>query len=247
MIGSIHSEWVKFRSVRANIILICITVAAPVVLTVLIAGLAPFGGLMMGEDVFSTTVIAPSMVAVYLCGVLGVLGIGQEYRHNTIRVTFAAQPRRSTVLGAKTIVYGTFGLVAGAATSGLCLVLAAAILNGRDRVFTTVWADMLGLLILYVLVTWFGFGLGSIMRQPAGAIPVFLLWPLLIEGIAGLIIDSVESGYSKWLPFRAGQRMVLGQGDFRDALPRVAAGAYFAVWTVVILAAGWWLVKRRDA
>lgn len=247
MIGAIRSEWVKFRSVRANLILICIAVAAPVVLTVLIAGLAPFGGLMMGEEVFSTTVIAPSMVAVYLCGVLGVLGIGQEYRHNTIRVTFAAQPRRSTVLGAKTIVYGTFGLVTGALTSGLCLLLAAAIVNGRDRVFATVWADMLGLLILFVLVTWFGFGLGSIMRQPAGAIPVFLLWPLLIEGIAGLILDSVQSGYSKWLPFRAGQRIVLSQGDFSDSLPRIAAGAYFAAWTVAIVATGWWLVKRRDA
>lgn len=247
MIGAIRSEWVKFRSVRANVILICIAVGAPVLLSVLIAALASFGGLMMGEEVFSTTVVAPSMVAVYLCGVLGVLGIGQEYRHNTIRVTFAAQPRRMVVLGAKTMVYGAFGAVTGAVTSGLCLLTSSSIMHARDRVFTTVWADLLGLLILFVLVTWFGFGLGSVMRQPSGAIPVFLLWPLLVEGITGLILDSVQSGYSRWLPFRAGQRMVLSQGDLSDTLPRIAAGAYFAAWTVAILAIGWWMVDRRDA
>ena len=247
MIGSIHAEWVKFRSVRANVILIAIAVGAPIVLSVLLSALTPFGGLVGGEEVFSTTVIAPCMVAVYLCGVLGVLGIGQEYRHNTIRVTFAAQPRRSIVLAAKTMVYGLFGLVVGLVTTGVCLVLAASILQARSRPFTTVWADVFGQLIFFVLVTWFAFGLGSIMRQPAGAIPVFLLWPLLIEGIAGLILDSAVDGYSKWLPFRAGQRLALSQGDLSNFLPRAAAGAYFAMWTVAMTALGWSMVKRRDA
>ena len=193
MIGSIRSEWIKFRTVRANVILMSITLGLPLVLSVILAAVAN-NSMTDPSNSFGAAVIAPSMVAVYLCGVLGVLGIGQEYRHNTIRVTFAAQPRRSIVLAGKAFVYATFGLIVGVVTPALCLVATAIIMRSRDLPYETDGAALAGVAVLCLLTTLFGFGLGCIMRQPAGAIPVFLLWPLLVESIVGAILSSVSFG-----------------------------------------------------
>lgn len=250
MIHAIRAEWIKLRSVRANLILICIAIGVPIVLSVLLASLADFGPLSSPEETFGTTVIAPALLSCYLSGVLGILGIGQEYRHNTIRVTFAAQPRRAVVLGAKTIVYGAFGLGVAFLTSSLCLVASSAIASGRNIDYTVTAAPFIGLLVLCVLMTLFAFGIGCIIRQPAGAIPIFLLWPLLVEGLLSLIFSQVGGNLARWLPFQRGQDLATVATyteSSSEHLSRVGAGLYFGLWTLAIVGLGWWLVERRDA
>lgn len=248
MIGALEAEWIKLRSVRANVILIIIALAVPVLLTLLIAAIAPFDGTVFQEEIFGVAVITPAVVSAYLCGVLGVLGIGQEYRHNTIRVTFAAQPNRSVVLAAKTIVYALFGLVIGVVALALSFATGAICLAARDIPYKVVVPPMIGAVLMCVLLTLFGLGLGAIMRQPSGAIPVFLIWPLILEGIVGLILRSIDDSLVKWLPFRSAQELA----NFTvlvdtDAFSRVVSGLYFGGWTVGIVAIGWWLAERRDA
>ncbi len=248
MIGALRAEWIKLRSVRANIILIVIALAIPVVLTFLIAAIAPFGGTTFDREVFGVAIITPAVVAAYLCGVLGVLGIGQEYRHNTIRVTLAAQPNRSVVLAAKTVVYGLFGLAIGVLALSLSFATGAICLAARDISFEVAIEPMIGAVLLCVLLTLFGFGLGAVMRQPAGAIPVFLIWPLIIEGIVGLILQSIDESLVRWLPFRAGQELAnFTVAVDTEVFSRVVSGLYFTAWTAAIVALGWWLVERRDA
>lgn len=248
MIGALQAEWIKLRSVRANVILIIIALAVPVVLTLLIAAIAPFGNTVFQEEVFGVAVITPAVVAAYLCGVLGVLGIGQEYRHNTIRVTLAAQPNRSVVLAAKTIVYGLFGLAIGIIALALSFATGAICLAARDIPYKVVVAPMIGTVLMCVLLTLFGFGLGAIMRQPAGAIPVFLIWPLILEGIVGLILRSIDDSLVKWLPFRSAQELAnFTMAIDTEVFSRVVSGLYFGAWTVGIVAIGWWLAERRDA
>ena len=62
---------------------------------------------------------------------LGILGIGQEYRHHTIRVTFAAQPRRSACSPRSALLNGLFGLYIGFATPLLCFGVGGLILKAR--------------------------------------------------------------------------------------------------------------------
>ena len=246
MTDSIRSEWIKLRSVRANVVISAIALGAPIVLCVLIASLANFDSVSR-RDVFGVAVVAPCLVASFLVGVLGVLGIGQEYRHNTIRVTFAAQPRRSVVLAAKCVVYGIFGLSIGVVTPLACLAVGGLILSGRRRSFAFDPAPLVGLAVFCALMTLFGFGLGAMMRQPAGAIPVFLIWPLIVEGLVGLLVRSIDDKLVRWLPFQSGQRMAAAGEAGPEYFGRAASGVYFAVWTAVIVALGWWLVERRDA
>jgi ABC-2 type transport system permease protein len=255
MTDAIRSEWIKLRTVRANLWLIAFAMGGPLVVALLSATFAEFDtGFTNDSDTFNAIVTGPTYICLFLTGVLGVLGIGQEYRHNTIRVTFAAQPVRSVVLGAKAVVNGAFGLYVGAATQVLCLGLGGLILKARDIEIDLFepgvnFTAMIGQTIACGLMTMMGFGVGCIMRQPAGAIPTLLLWPLVGEGIVGGLLSLAwDDAVQKWLPFRSGLRLgVIETFEDPNYFGRLGSGLYFAAWTVLIVAIGWFLVERRDA
>lgn len=247
MINALRSEWIKLRTARSNFALMCIAVVGSVALSVLTATFADFE-FSDGLDTFGATVLAPSYMCVFLAGVVGVLGIGQEYRHNTIRVTFAAEPRRGRVLAAKIVVTTIFGLLIGLVTQTLCYLAASLVLGVRDVAIGITdpgenLAGFVGQVALCGLFTLLGFGLGAILRQPAGAIPLLLLWPLIGESIIGGIFPKV----GKWLPFRNGLRLPLTGDVGDDVLDRLNAGLYFGGFVILVVAVGWLLVERRDA
>jgi ABC-type transport system involved in multi-copper enzyme maturation permease subunit len=244
---ALRAEWLKLRTVRANVVVVLCAIGGPLLLSVLLAAFVDSGL----EDTFAVVVLVPASITAYMAGVIGVLGIGQEYRHNTIRVTFAAQPRRSTVLAAKSTVSGLFGLGLGLITPILCFGLGGLVLKARDIDISLFDPSenataLLGLALFTSVTTLMGFGLGCILRQPAGAIPAILLWPLIVESILAAILDAVAEGSQKWLPFQAGTRMA-ATGFVEDSLSRFWAGVYFGLWTAAIVAIGWWLAERRDA
>lgn len=106
--GAMAAEWTKLWSVRST------------TWTLVATGVA-----IMGLCALSTGTINPqeiiddptrrSLVGVFLgqliFGVLGVLVMSAEYGTGTIRSTFSALPRRTTVLAAKVLVFGAVALV----------------------------------------------------------------------------------------------------------------------------------------
>lgn len=247
MINAVRSEWIKLRTARSSLVLMGIAVGGSLALSVLTSMFTDFE-FSDGLDTFGATVLGPSFMCVFLAGVIGVLGIGQEYRHNTIRVTFAAEPRRSRVLAAKIIVTTLFGLAIGLVTQTLCYAAASAILGARDVSIGITdpgenLAGFTGQVVLCGLFTLLGLGLGTIIRQPSGAIPLLLLWPLIGEGIIG----GIFPGAGRWLPFRNGLRLPITGDVGEEALARLNAGLYFAAFVAIVVAVGWVLVERRDA
>jgi ABC-2 type transport system permease protein len=251
MINAIRSEWMKLRSARSNIILIILAIALPLILSVLIASLGNFRDSSQ-QDLFSNIVLGPNFLCVFLAGVIGVLGIGQEYRHNTIRVTFTSEPRRSRVLAAKVVVTTMFGLGIGLFSQLLDFGVASVILNARNFSMSMTepgssLTAFIGQTLLCGLFTLAGFGLGAILRQPAGAIPIILVWPLIIEQILRGLLSLISDGAAKWLPFAEGLSMANPQSDGFNQFSRLGAGLYFAAFVAALVAFGWFLVERRDA
>jgi hypothetical protein len=64
-----------------------------------------------------------------ITGVLGVLAMTSEYSSGLIRVTFAAVPRRSLVLGAKAFIWGLAFLVLGEIAVFASFLLGIAVLR----------------------------------------------------------------------------------------------------------------------
>lgn len=251
VVDAIRSEWIKLRSARANIVVILCAMGSPLVISVLSAVFGDYE-FTSPSDIFTSIVLGPTYICAFMAGVLGVLGIGQEYRHSTIRVTFAAQPRRSVVLTAKCIVNGLFGLYIGLVTPVVCFGVSGLILKARNIDVSLVdprvnLIALVGQGLFAGLMTLMGFGIGCLLRQPSGAIPLLLLWPLVGEGILSGLLELISHNSWKWLPFRAGFRLGIAQDVEGELLSRPVAGVYFLAWTVAVVAFGWWAAERRDA
>jgi ABC-2 type transport system permease protein len=251
MINAIRSEWIKLRSARSNIVLVCLAIGLPLVISTLISIFADMGD-SDSVDVMAALVLGPCFICVIMAGVIGVLGIGQEYRHNTIRVTFTGEPRRSRVLAAKVIVTTVFGLGIGLLTQALCLAVSKTIFSVRDIEVAFFDAGVnatafIGQVLLCGLFTLAGFGLGAILRQPAGAIPILVVFPLVVEPILSGLLGLIADNAGKWLPFQQGIRLAVNAETGSEVFSRLYAGLYFGGFVAVLVAIGWVLVEGRDA
>lgn len=250
MIHAFRSEWIKFHTARANLVLIICAIAVPTTITGLIGSLA---GLKHSDgEELASIILGPLMVCLILAGVLGVLAIGQEYRHSTIRTTFTAMPRRSTVIAAKVGSTALFGAALGALALVISTALFSIIMSIRGISFSPSGTDHFGraavgfVLICAMFALW-GFAAGALLRQPAGAIPLLLVYALVVEGLLGGLLGlAIDGNVLKWMPFQEGASLSqLHRGS--DWMSWPFGLLYTAAFTGLLVAAGWLVVERRDA
>ena len=89
-----------------------------------------------------------------------------------------------------------------------------------------------------------GVGLGGLLRNQVGAIIGALGWIFLVEPLLS-IIPGFEDFAVKWLPSAAGSALT-GVAEDPDALGQFSAGLVLLAYAVAFLAAGLWMVRRRD-
>jgi len=201
---------------------------------------------------------------------VAVLFITSEYRQGMIRTTFAASPRRGQVLAAKAIVVGATTFVVGLVASFASVLLALPILRANGLappMFQVpslsdgpVLRAIAGTAAVLALLAVLGLAAGAILRRSPGAIIVVAV-PLLIPQ---LIAGALPLAAARWLMLAtpaAGisiQQTTAQRYDFvRSSIclpedgcfttgPWVGFGVLCA-YTAVALAAGFWLLRRRDA
>ena len=185
-------------------------------------------------------------------GVCGSASTPSSIAHGTIRTTYAATPNRLRVLFAKLAVNSIIIAVTTAVAVTLAWLVGAIILSGRDRSvsFTEVpeiRSAMLGVVVLVVIVGWFGVGVGLVIRNQPASVVAVVLWPLLIEGLLALALTlSGAENAARWLPYAASIN-ALQVFPPEDSLGRPGAFIYFGVISLAIVAFGWFLDNRRDA
>jgi ABC-2 type transport system permease protein len=253
MIATLRSEWIKIRSVRMNLVLCIIAGLFPLIVTVLTSALADESSLDTTDLVGAVT--GSSVITAMLLGVIGVVSIGGEFSHGTIRPTFAATPRRGRVMIAKGIITAATALVVETVVVGLSYGISSAIASSRGATvslgdYPEARNGMIGIVVFAVIVALLGYGLGLLIRNMPSAIAVLILWPLVIENIiAGLLSLADVNRPFKWLPYLSGIQLgnpETGSGD-GDFLSRVPAGLYFGGVALGIIAIGSALTNRRDA
>jgi regulation of enolase protein 1 (concanavalin A-like superfamily) len=208
-------------------------------------------------------------VGVMVIVAVAVLFITSEYRQGMIRTTFAASPRRGRVLAAKAIVVGATAFVVGLVASFASVLLALPILRANGLappVFQVpslsdgpVLRVIAGTAALLALLAVLGLAAGAILRRSPAAIIVVVV-PLLIPQ---LIAGAVPLAAARWLMLAtpaAGfsiQQTLEQRSDFVSSICLPEAGCFttgpwvgfgvLCAYTAVALAAGFWLLRRRDA
>jgi ABC-2 type transport system permease protein len=249
MIALIRSEWLKLRTVRSNITMACFAVALPLLITLLTMAFINVDS--VDERAVSAVLLGSGSLSVLLFGIIGVLAITQEYSQGTIRLTLAANPRRTKVYVAKGIV---LAILSGGLTAFIILVgntAGEAILDSRGAVGKLSNDKMgqayLGMIALSILVSLLGMAIGTLTRNPPSAVTVLVLWPLLLESLIGgllsLVINSI--GF-EWMPFQTGMNALRLEDSELD-FGRWGSVGYFGLWVLALSLFAHTVFKHRDA
>ena len=249
MIALIRSEWIKLRTVRSNITMSCFAVALPLLITLLTMAFRNIDS--VDERSVSAVLLGSGSLSVLLFGIIGVLAITQEYSQGTIRLTLAANPRRTRVFVAKGIV---LAILSGGLTAFIILVgntAGEAILDSRGAIGKLSNDDMgaayLSMIALSVVVSLLGMAIGTLTRNPPSAVAVLVLWPLLLESlIGGLLSVIISDQIFKWMPFQTGL-IALQLEDSDMDFGRWGSVGYFGLWILGLSLFAHTVFKRRDA
>ncbi|MEV6155290.1 ABC transporter permease [Nonomuraea sp. NPDC052129] len=244
----IRAELLKLRTTRLWWVMLGVTVAYVLLQLGLTIGFAGQTG-QNGQQVFPSRGTVPFQELLWGLGssgalfpmILGVVMMTAEYRYQTITTTFLATPRRERVvvakLGAGVVVGLAFGLIVLALTA--IAVVVSVLLSGGDLVLSAkVLRIATGVLLVLVLYTLFGVGLGALIKNQLGAIIVAVVWVFIVEALVNAIPALQPVG--KWTPAGAGGAVTnsgvdLGLGT--DYLLPAWAGALVLLGYAVLFSA----------
>lgn len=246
MTDLLRSEWFKLRTLRLNYVLLLVGFAFVVVITGLIGIFADLDGFSRAASSEVAEIVGVSTIlAGLLISVVGVLAISAEFAHGTIRPTLVATPSRPKVFIAKAIVLAVLAFVSALVIGIVGYLVGFGLLSARgveglslfdnDGTLTVLF---IGLPVLFVLLTMFGYGLGLLLRSSPAAVTLAILWPILIETIIGtaLAVAGVDEP-GKFLPYQSALALVAIDAE-GFAYGRVGGGLFFgAVVTVLVVVA----------
>jgi ABC-2 type transport system permease protein len=181
--------------------------------------------------------------------VIGALNLTGEFSHGTIRNTFAATPQRRKVLIAKAVVGWIATTIFASFVAVVGYVVGSTIFNSRGanlQFESNHYSALIGIVLLAGLLSLLGFGLGLLIRSSPATVVVFVLWPLLLEGLIALVLHvaGVDEP-TKWLPYNAAIQM--GDPTPEGDVGRWNGGLYMGAVVLAMIIIGIIVNERRDA
>jgi hypothetical protein len=243
-------EWIKLRSLRSTWWTLAVTVTGAVAMAIVIG--------LNTKDAsgdLTNNALAGMIPGLLLTGVLGVMITTSEFSSGLIRATLAAIPNRPLVLAAKAAVFGSVTLLLGEAAAFIAFLAGGAALRHGITGPALSQPGVLRAVVLsgasFSLIGVLGLGLGAIIRHTAAAIGVLVggVW------IAAQLVGALAHGVIAYLPISIiGNSLSTTKPQTCDAggfcphfLSAWAGLGMLCLYAAVVLAAGGWLLARRDA
>jgi ABC-2 type transport system permease protein len=254
--GVFASEWTKLRSVRSTYLTMFGAAAGALLIGLLVihSNVSSWPHKSVGEranfDPVSASLIGFAIVQLAF-GVLGVLAISSEYGTGMIRTTFAAVPRRRSVLAAKVAVTGVLTLAIGEVLVFITFFLGQLMLSARHLNVTLgdphVLRAVSGAGFYLAVLSLVGLGLGAIIRHTAGAIATLFGLTLILPQLIRALPSPWNDDIGKWTLNNAVQSIVTTAHP-DPTLPSVPMALLVCVtYVAVALGAAGFLITRRDA
>lgn len=263
-VGALRHESIRLRSVRSTWVLFIGALAAAGLVAFVVARDISSDGQSLNDPeavvslLTGSSGVGPLSFTALFAGLVGVLALGQEYRHGLMQTTLTAIPRRRTLLLAKLVVVALFAAI----TATLSIGVAYAV--GRAEIGTAFDLSLLddgstpraigGFVALVVLTSLFGVALAGIVPSIPVAAVVLIALPVLVEPLLIQGLGEVSGGgaVASHLPFTAGAQMVnlpFGDGPGYDlvSLSALAGGLTFLGFVAVTTLFSSAVFARRDA
>ncbi|MFI5921887.1 ABC transporter permease [Streptomyces anulatus] len=238
-------EWIKFRSVRSTVWTTVATAVLPVVGAVFIAA----SGSLQPDDTVLGGSLTLTVVAQMLAAVVGALVASGEYSSGTIRTTFAAVPRRGTVLAAKaTLVAGVMYILALASCTAAYLVGDAMLSGGRYAQGEPLPA-LFGIAASFAVASVLGLAVGFLVRHSAGAVTT-VIGLLLLPSLFGPLFGDAERWVAGLSPTAALEKLTQTSDAAAEAVGSLGPWPSLllvAACTTALTLGALVLLRRRDA
>src|SRR6185312_10094897 len=171
--------------------------------------------------------------------IFGIVGATGEYRHRTIAPAVLIAPGRARLTVARLIAYLLTALAVGVAMVVVALALGTALGNEGEDLSGSDYATIAGGgLVVAVLSTALGVGVGVLVRNQVAGVVGALIWLFILSPVLGLIDEQLPNYTTLPAAGVAGG----GSGDISWG----RAVIVLVAWAVVFFAAGLFVERRRD-
>lgn len=275
MTGLVRAELRKYFTTRMAWGMPLAMFLTGVLFAAITAGFLIFGSFQVGDGDIDLRTALPELTLarmVYTGGVqigylltlvLGVLSMGQEFRHKTATSTFLAGPRRTQVILAKVAALVVVATLNGLAHLVGALVGGGVMLGFNDLPVLPEPASLLptfGLLLL-VLALWglLGLGLGVLVPNQIAALFLAVALAWIVEPLLGWGLGFLDGGaqVAQFFPSQAtlatlsvfegaDAGVAQAMGSSPDQLAWWAGALTLLAYAAVAAGVGAWLTRRRD-
>jgi ABC-2 type transport system permease protein len=257
--SALRAEWTKLRTVRSSWWALSLALGLTLVMSAFVSSTVSTSGKAFndsGDDVMMLS-LAGVLFGQFAVVALAVVAITTEHATGTIRATFAANPRRHAVLGAKAAIVAGTVLVVGLMGSLLAFLAAQPILHDNGFVAANGYpplslgdADTIravgGSAVYLALLALLSLGVGAILRHTAAAVTTVLALMFVPLLAAGLLPDSAQDTIQRIAPMTAGICIQVTTDQGAPLSPG-AGIAVLAAWAAAAMLGALWLIGRRDA
>ncbi|MFD9102563.1 ABC transporter permease [Streptomyces virginiae] len=242
-VPTLHSEWIKIRSLRGTLgglIAVFAATAGIQALTAAAIGQAEEGS--MGSDPLFAAYYGISFGQIAAM-VFGAGAVSSEFHNGALRTSLAAVPNRTRFYLSKIATVGVLALLTGQVTGLATFVAGQAFMGqyalelGDPGTYRAVVGSGLYLTLMALLAA----GLTAVLRS--GTIVLSLLIPFVL--LVSFVVGEAAGGAAQYLPDRAGQLVVHSRME-GDLGPWTGLGV-MALWAGAAVLGGWLAVRRRDA
>ncbi|WP_305092612.1 ABC transporter permease [Prescottella sp. R16] len=247
----LNAERIKLTSTKSpiwcSLIAVAVSVGFAAIMGVAFKAMLRDGDDSMGEFSVAFTQLGAAQFGSMLIMIMAALAVTTEYRFGVIRTTFQAIPDRTRVIGGKALLLAVVAAVLGLVIALLSFLVAQAMsglslsLSDGDSL-----RELFGIPIYYALLAVLAVGVGTLLRQSAGAIALLLLWPLVLESM-GTLIPKVGHYFVEFGPFNNASHFLSGSGNGSFHWGPWGGLLYFAVFVAIVFGASLVVVNKRDA
>lgn len=233
----------KMFDTRSGFWLMASIVITSVLATAAIIVFAPDDQLTF--DNFAAAIGAPMTV---ILPMIGILAVTSEWSQRSGLTTFTLVPHRGRVLGAKFLAAVGVGVVSMfiALVVGVLGTLVGSAIAGVDPVWN-VSAGHFALIVLgSVLAMLFGFMLGLVIRNSAGAIVTYFVYTLVLPPLLGLLAANQKwfADLQPWVDFNYAQTSLFDGTMTSEQWQQLATAG--ALWFLLPMAIGLLIVRRAE-
>ncbi|MDH6278832.1 ABC-2 type transport system permease protein [Rhodococcus sp. LBL1] len=247
----LNAERIKLTSTKSplwcSLIAVVVSVGFAAIMGAAYKSMASSGDNAMGEFTVAYTQAGAAQFGAMLVMIMSALAVTTEYRFGVIRTTFQAIPNRSQVIGGKALLLAVIAAVLGLIIALASFFMAQSISGESLSIGDGSNArELFGIPIYFALLAVLAVGVGTLIRQSAGAISLLLMWPLVIESLATMI-PKVGKYIGEFGPFNNATHFLGSGANFDFRWGPWGSLLYFAAFVAIVFGAALVAVNKRDA